>query len=716
MNPTSTESGETRVEKTASSRLGLSEINAQVHQCASDSTTQSEFLRLLASAMADSFDAGIIAVESAQWAGPMMFVKDESLAKSVDRDTIMTLLQNAAVVPIAADVNLQTPTIDGTDKTRALRVELCESPSRAAILLIYGLAAQPSATDQLYDLKQLDLYVDSIRNEMMSVPVDALNRDIAVSSEGVAGALRNRQTLCLFHRDLDIDSTAYRIANESRRLLKCDRTTVLIPKGKRFRVQAISGVSVIDKRSNSIKAVEELATRAAVLSRPIMLPGDEPLPPQIQEPLDTYLDDTGVTTAVMLPLHAPSTDDDVVGIDADTVNPFEGAGDIIAMMCLEYFAGEPVAPLGPATTLVATEAMVSLRNAQEHEQVFGLKLWKSIGGVTRHSKFPLMVAGSLLFVGLIVASLFIQTEHHVIATGSVEPAQKRQVFATVDGVVKKILATDGKKVQAGDPLFELENADLESQAETLFGEIQTATKRLSSIQSVRLSSAGDSTQSGRLALEERQLTSELANLRAQQELVRRQQKDLVITSPISGTVVGWQLQRRLVDRPVSRGNLLVSIVNHDGPWSLRLQVPDHDAGPVLEAFQGKGDLPIKFAVATNPNASFAASLKDVSTAARLDANGDHVIDATAMVPLIDAKASVDDNATETQVSLAGGVGSFDVEKFAIGDGDLDTFDPQNVRIGADVTARIACGKRSIMRSWFSDVFDFVNRNVLFYFR
>ena len=322
-----------------------------------------------------------------------------------------------------------------------------------------------------------------------------------------------------------------------------------------------------------------------------------------------------------------------------------------------------------------------------------------------------MVAGSLLFVGLIVASLFIQTEHHVIATGSVEPAQKRQVFATVDGVVKKILATDGKKVQAGDPLFELENADLESQAETLFGEIQTATKRLSSIQSVRLSSAGDSAQSGRLALEERQLTSELANLRAQQELVRRQQKDLVITSPISGTVVGWQLQR-LVDRPVSRGNLLVSIVNHDGPWSLRLQVPDHDAGPVLEAFQGKGDLPIKFAVATNPNASFAASLKDVSTAARLDANGDHVIDATAMVPLVDDKTSIEDNASETQLSLAGGVG---VASFSNGDEDLDTFEPQNVRIGADVTARIACGKRSIMRRWYSDVFDFGNRNVLVYF-
>ena len=444
-----------------------------------------------------------------------------------------------------------------------------------------------------------------------------------------------------------------------------------------------------------------------------MLPGDEPLPPQIQEPLDTYLDETGVLTAVMLPLHAPSTDDDDEGIDADTVNPFEGSGDIIAMMCLEYFSGEPVAPLGPATTLVASEAMVSLRNAQEHEQVFGLKLWKSIGGLTRHGKFPLMVAGGLLFVGLIVASLIIQTEHHVIATGSVEPAQKRQVFASVDGVVKKILATDGKKVQAGDPLFELENADLESRAETLFGEIQTATKRLSSIQSVRLSSAGDSTQSGRLALEERQLTSELANLRAQQELVRRQQKDLVITSPISGTVIGWQLQRRLVDRPVSRGNLLVSIVNHDGPWSLRLQVPDHDAGPVLEAFRGKGDLPIKFAVATNPNASFAANLKDVSTAARLDANGEHVIDATAMVPWLDAKTSIDDNASETNTSLAGGVGA---AGFSNGDGDLDAFDPQNVRIGADVTARIACGKRSIMRSWFSDVFDFVNRNVLFYFR
>ena len=31
-----------------------------------------------------------------------------------------------------------------------------------------------------------------------------------------------------------------------------------------------------------------------VMSRPLVLPGEEPLPPQIQEPLDQYLDESGV--------------------------------------------------------------------------------------------------------------------------------------------------------------------------------------------------------------------------------------------------------------------------------------------------------------------------------------------------------------------------------------------------------------------------------------
>ena len=129
---------------------------------------------------------------------------------------------------------------------------------------------------------------------------------------------------------------------------------------------------------------------------------------------------------------------------------------------------------------------------------------------------------------------------------------------------------------------------MESRAEALAGEIQTTSRRLASLKSVRLTGDNGAGQSSRMVLEERQLESELANLRSQQEVLRHQQAALTITSPIAGTIVGWQLQRRLADRPVSRGNLLVSVVDHSGPWALQLDLPDQDAGPVLESIRARG--------------------------------------------------------------------------------------------------------------------------------
>ena len=76
----------------------------------------------------------------------------------------------------------------------------------------------------------------------------------------------------------------------------------------------------------------------------------------------------------------------------------------------------------------------------------------------------------------------------------------------------------------------------------------------------------------------------------------------------------------------------------------------------------------------------------------MDESGQHVIDATAKVLIGERHKATTGNADE-----------------------LDDFHPTDTRVGADVTAKITCGKRSVLRSWFSDVFDFMHRNVLFYF-
>lgn len=671
-------------------------IHDRVVDIANQSGDRCEFLKSLGAELRENFNVAIVAIHASHWPSAMMLVTDDLLAAQIDRSCVKDLLASASATPIACDV----PVVNAIagDTTRGLRVELTGGTDRASVLLVYSNCESPPPITQVDDLKQLAMYAQSTRSVAAQLPIptqakaDAAETGMTVTDSGIVN--HQRDSLRLFHLDLDLRSVCYRIANESRRLLRCDRTTVLIPQSGKCRVQSISGVAVVDRRSNSVRAIERLTQSALVMSRPMILPCEEPLPPQIQQPLDDYLDESGVMGAILLPLHAPDHEDNDDGFELANIDPFNTHGEVVGVIVLEYFSGTVPHSIDPATRLVASEATLSLRNSLEHQQVFGLTLWKSVGALIQASRLPWVLTASILMTLLLVASMIIQVEHHVIATGHLEPSARREVFSTVDGVVKALHVQDGQSVVAGDLLVELENAELQNQAEKLAGEIQTASQRLASIKAVRLSNVSDVNQSSRMALEERQLESELANLLAQQTVVQDQQQELRITSPIDGSVIAWQMERRLTDRPVSRGNLLLSVADHSGPWTLKLNIPDHDAGPVLEAVQSDPRLAVEFAVATRPEDSFAGVLHSVATAARMDDMGRHVIDVTA-----DVTADRANEIAKTKGEASGG---------------FSEFDHRTMRVGADVTAKIACGKRSVLRSWFSDVFDFVDRNVLFY--
>ena len=69
----------------------------------------------------------------------------------------------------------------------------------------------------------------------------------------------------LVHESLNSKETAYTIANEGRRLVGCDRVTVVLKKGSKYDVAAISGQDTFDKRSNVVRMLRKLA--AVVSSR-----------------------------------------------------------------------------------------------------------------------------------------------------------------------------------------------------------------------------------------------------------------------------------------------------------------------------------------------------------------------------------------------------------------------------------------------------------------
>jgi multidrug efflux pump subunit AcrA (membrane-fusion protein) len=684
----------------------------RVVEIAGRSQSRDEFLRSVAQDVRSHFGSAIVAISASHWSRPIMLVADDLLAAQVDRTTLSDLLSTATFNAVSCSLALSSPTSSGQKTVRALRIELTAMPERSAILVVYPADAQVDGLTQLSDLKTIRVYAEACRDVSAQAASVVTTPSQSRSGELLASSLASpdRHSLRLFHRDLDVAKTAYRIANESRRILGCDRVSVLTLHGSQWRVAAVSGVAVVDRRSNAIRSLEHLVKNSIVMARPLILPSIEPLPPQVEEPVDDYLDQSGIQSAAILPLYEPDTDAKEEGVEAARIDPFHGHGKAVAVMVLENFSGKlpsvanaesnqslivsQESPgrelINPATIAVAGEAMLAMRNSLQHHRVFALPVAQALGNAVSGRRLPWMIAGTLVIAGLAIASMVITTEHYVVASGSLQPEVRRDVFAGLDGTVKEIMVQDGQLVTKGTPMLRLENAELESQAESLVGKIQTAQQRLSSLSSLMLSDSGDDDSAGRMSIEQRQLESELKDLQTQSTIVQEQQKDLIIVSPIDGIVSAWQIQRRLMDRPVTRGNALCSVVDPDGQWRLHLDIPDRDAGPILQAKRRESSgsqaalLPITFAVATQPEKTYLGSLQQISTAARLNPTGEQILDAVAIV-----ESSGDSG---------------------------QSFVSDNSRTGASVTAKIACGKRSIAASWFSDVVDFFHRHIAFYFR
>ncbi|WP_182871254.1 efflux RND transporter periplasmic adaptor subunit [Stieleria mannarensis] len=698
-------------------------VSDAVLSIAARSTSPTDFLRRIAAQWTETFSLAAVALAHPDWPRPMMVARDAEFGRRLDADFIDHLLTSSRSAATACDLPLRRPetqslpddnlpasplsdetppaptrSSDPPDRARGMHIRLSPQSDSCAALLIYGNDRLPDTATQIRDLKRLADHARCCRVALEGFDNDR-DRDSFRSTLPLSDSTR---ALRHFHQDLDLTGTAYRIANETRRLLSLDRVTVLASRRGRLRVESVSGVAVVDRRANAIAAATTLATRVLVLGRPITLPAVEPLPPQIADPLDHYLEATDVASVLVVPLYRPSPSaldrgrpgkhrpSDIADPPPSSYTDDQyGDAEPIAVMLLESFSDADRVRFTPAMGSIAAEAAVALSNAREHQRIFGLRVLKTLGDWFGGNRLSYSTLGLLTAAASLLAASIIQVDHTIIATGFVEPAEQQNVFARSDGIVKQIFVRDGQPVAAGDVLMRLENADLETQAESLSGEIQTTLQRLTSIGSMLLDPATDKNLSQRMAIEQRQLQSELNHLQGQQELVRRQLSELEITAPIDGVVAAWQLKRKLSGRPIGRGNQLLSIVRTDGPWQLRLEIPDQDAAEVARARATDDELRVEFAAASHPESTFSATLQSIAGVARRNGQGRTVID---------AEATVDPRSRTDRAS------------------DNQFFASADAHNGVDATAKIHCGRRSLLASWFGDVADFVHRNLLFYVR
>lgn len=258
----------------------------------------------------------------------------------------------------------------------------------------------------------------------------------------------------------------------------------------------------------------------------------------------------------------------------------------------------------------------------------------------------------------------LQAPFEIYGEGTLEAAEKIHVFTHVDGKVEQLLVKEGALVEPDQQLLLIRSKDLENEIVTVRGRIEEAeteqrTLSLSDL-SQREDGGVDETQT---ASEIQRIKIRLQTLNAQLAFLEEKEQQLVIRSPIRGQVTTQNLEQKLIERPVDRKDLLMTISNTAGQWELELSIPDNRVEFIkaalaeAQASDPEATLNVIFRLAADSQKTYTGSLREIDYRASFNGEND--------LPSVTAFVSIDEN--------------------ELGD---------SLRLGSRVYGKVACGERS----------------------
>ncbi|TWU58680.1 HlyD family secretion protein [Rubripirellula tenax] len=440
------------------------------------------------------------------------------------------------------------------------------------------------------------------------------------------------------HESLDLKETCYIVANEGRRLIGCDRVSVAIKKGRKCVVQAISGQDTIENRSNIVTALNNLATRVVAAGEPLWHDGStEDLPPQIEEALEDYVDESYGRNIVVLPLREPERklgmgeEAGAAGtIDRDNAH----RGEVIGALIVEQIESDiPPEIYKARVDLVYEHGTRAIANSRAHTNLFLMPLWRTLGHATwiiRARTLPKTLA-AIAAIGLVAAGLvFVPKDFNLEAEGTLKPEVRREVFAPIDGEVIEVRADHNQAVAKDEILVVLRNPEMEVQLTEIRGQILTALAEQTRVEGqLGLRRQLDASEKRALEAEQNELKVKHRVLLDKLKLQEERQKDLVIRSPIDGVVVSWDVEKMLRSRPIMTGQVLLEVADLTQPMYLELDLPEKREGHLDQYVaanklnQPDSTLKVSYILATDPDKPLDAVMPVNTISTRAEANEEH---------------------------------------------------------------------------------------------
>lgn len=493
----------------------------------------------------------------------------------------------------------------------------------------------------------------------------------------------------LVHENLDLKDTAYTIANEGRRLIECDRVSVAMLKGGNARVVAISGQDSIENRSNIVQSLNNLATRVVRSGEPLWYDGSMvDLPPQLEEAIEDYVDLSHGRTVTVLPIRQPErkTEGDMLASRNET-SETRTRRDIIGALIVEQIETQlSRSVLEGRVDLVYEHACRALSNSQSHSQIFLMPVWKFLDRMTwmfRGSALPKTLAILGLIGAGLLAMVIVPIDFDLEGNGKLKPSIEKNVFAHVDGEVQAVNVKHSQKVNEGDILVELKNRELDGQITNIEGELLTARKKNENA-SYNLNQKGlQPSDKERYKSEEAETKTTIANRTNDLNILLEKKEKLQRTSPISGIVTTWDVERVLNARPVVTGQVLMTIADLTSDWEVEVLMPEKrmrylDLAMEEAKKSGKGYLDVEFILMSEASVYYKGKLypEGIGQRAELDAEDGAVVKLRC-IPDPDAMSNI--------------------KRFP----------------GARVKLDVKCGKRSAAFVVFQDPIEWVRAHVLF---
>lgn len=449
------------------------------------------------------------------------------------------------------------------------------------------------------------------------------------------------------------------IAHDGRALCQADRITVLQGRAQGPRVLAVSGVETLNPRSASLQALESLANATIGSDSPIQFPSTE------------FTGDRSTAWE-----HLTATAGTQHAIVAPIRHPRDGT---LGLLIAEQFT--PTA-LDPETWQQKVALLASTVTpwwvALVESERSPWSRWFS-GSSTGNQK-PRLIGRGVLWSGITVAAAMalalIPAPLVIPAEGEMVPVQRRDIFATANGIVEAVQVRHGDQVTVQQPLITLRDPTLELEAARVTGELGTVRARLSAVQAARItpvSNAAETTlRMQQLAGEEEDLKQQWDSLTKQKTLLEAERASWTLTSPIAGQVLTWDVETLLAGRPVERGQVLLTVGDTAGEWAIEARLRERHVGHLFSAATDPRGLPVEFVSTTEPGRALTGRVEKVSRVAEIDDRGESTV----------------------RVTIA-----FDRRQLS------------QLRPGATVWPKITCGRRSLGYVWFHDLIDAVRRQL-----